>query len=108
MAWGGLGHEIVPLTQAAARVATTAATVSLIKRLPDTKIRGFPPKSGSVIFDMAVVPSLLYGLVQMDIGPFRAGTRGRLVPSNLGAIWAALARVAHAALCAISPVWRTI
>ena len=60
------------------------------------------------MFNMAVVPSLLYGLVQMDIGHFRAGTRGRLIPSNPGEFWGALAKVTHAALRAIFPVWRTI
>ncbi|EGS17146.1 uncharacterized protein CTHT_0064600 [Thermochaetoides thermophila DSM 1495] len=44
---------------------------------------GLPPLAGPNIFNTAIAPSLLYGMVQLDTGPTRAGVNSRLVPSRL-------------------------
>ena len=72
--------KLSPLAQASSRASATVPVAGLIKRLSNSKVKGFPPKSGPTIFNMAVVPSLMYGLAQLDIGLSRVGARGRLYP----------------------------
>ncbi|EGS22619.1 uncharacterized protein CTHT_0010910 [Thermochaetoides thermophila DSM 1495] len=78
-----LDPKLSPVTQAALRAAATASVVGLIKRLSNTRLRGFPPSAGPKIFDTVVIPSLLYGMVQLDTGQTRPGVNGCLVPSRL-------------------------
>ena len=80
-------------TQAATRASATTAVVGLIKRLFNTRVRGFPPAAGPNIFNAVVTPSLLYGMVQLDTGPHRAGVNGHLVPSRLASVWSSLTKV---------------
>ena len=59
---------------------------------------GLSPSAGPKIFDTIVIPSLLYGMVQLDTGPTRAAVNGRLVPSRLTPVWSSLTKGANAAL----------
>ncbi|EGS17101.1 uncharacterized protein CTHT_0074300 [Thermochaetoides thermophila DSM 1495] len=54
-----LDPKLSPAKQAAARASATTAVVGLIKRLFNTRVRGFPPAAGPNIFNVVVTPSLL-------------------------------------------------
>jgi Reverse transcriptase (RNA-dependent DNA polymerase). len=93
--------------QVSARATATIAIAGLLTRICNTR-RDLPSAAAPRIFRRAVVPSVAYGLVQLDPGPMRAGSNGRLVPTDTLSTFGIAGQVINRTLRALFPVWRTI
>jgi len=68
-------------TQANVRAAASSSPVGLINPLLNTRSRSLPPARGPTLFNAPVLPSLAYGLVQLNLGgPGQGSTAACFLP----------------------------